>query len=70
MRGARLRTVAGVVFGVALAAALAWLSLLLVSGDDPTMVPQSSTAPVTTAASTRTTVAHALGGAVAATARR
>jgi hypothetical protein len=66
MRGARLRTVAGVVFGVALAVALAWLSLLLFSGDDPTLVPPSSSAaPGTTAGTTRTTVAHALGGALA-----
>jgi hypothetical protein len=55
MRGARLRTVAGAVVGVALAVALAWLSLLLFSGDDPTLVPPPSTTPVTTAASARTT---------------
>lgn len=50
MSGARLRTIAGVAFGIALAVALAWLSLMLSGGDDPTLVPPSSTAPGTTAA--------------------
>jgi hypothetical protein len=56
MNGSRLRTVAGVVFGVAIAVALAWLSLLLFRGDDPTLVPPS-TAPGTSAVSTPTTLA-------------
>ncbi|HEX6673961.1 MAG TPA: hypothetical protein VF486_02905 [Actinomycetes bacterium] len=57
MSGERLRTVAGVAFGIALAVALAWLSFLLFSGDDPTLVPSSSTAPATTATAPSTTLA-------------
>jgi hypothetical protein len=49
MNADRLRTVAGIVVGVLIAAALAWLSYQFLGGDDPTLVPAPSPAAPTTA---------------------
>jgi hypothetical protein len=50
MNADTLRTVAGIVAGVLIAAALAWLSLRFLGGDDPTLVPPPTPAAPTTTA--------------------
>ncbi|HVD13754.1 MAG TPA: hypothetical protein VNK73_04835 [Actinomycetota bacterium] len=40
----RLRTAAGIVVGVLIAAVLAWLSFQFLGGDDPTLVPPPTSA--------------------------